>query len=540
MSSAFRPVVLRAVIALGLGACAAPQTQIGSVSQDQIAIEQARQQQFALEQILKQQLRVQNVANPLLRAAVSLCGSNVRPLSAFVSGNAYQWKNDYFKAAMAAGYTDTLVVMNVTPGQPADRAGLKAGDRILAINGSPIVTGPNAVTDLNKKIQTSKGGSPAPFALTYRRGADTTTATVKPEMACAYSPQLVEMDEINAAADGQSIFVTTGLLRFVADDDELAVVIGHELGHNAMHHSDAKKKNAMLGALFGAVVDVAAATQGVNTHGDFTNQWSQIGSQVFSQDFEREADYVGLYVLALAGKSLDNAPNLWRRMAVTDRKSIKFATSHPTSAERFVRLETWRGEIARKIALGQPLAPEMKNGPASGAALGAPTDVRVASTDQAASTSPSSAAGLAANVKARSTEIPKPEKSGGNSLVVSTTGRSVGRSASASSMPEAPRPRGSNAIIGAPTSDSARVSAVGAFAEANRYMGSHQWNKAEAGYRETLALDGSKAAYHAALGKVLMVLGRYEEAEAEFTAAVLLDLDNTEYRKLVKSARSSR
>lgn len=101
------------------------------------------------------------------------------------------------------------------------------------------------------------------------------------------------------------------------------------------------------------------------------------------------------------------------------------------------------------------------------------------------------------------------------------------------------RSRGSSATIGAPTSDSARVSAVDSFAEANRYMGNHQWNKAEAAYRETLTLDGSQPTYHAALGKVLMVLRRWEEAEAEFTAAVLLDLDNPEYRKLVKQARSS-
>jgi hypothetical protein len=71
----------------------------------------------------------------------------------------------------------------------------------------------------------------------------------------------------------------------------------------------------------------------------------------------------------LAGQPLNEAPNLWRRMAAADRGSIKFATSHPTSAERFVRLDTWRGEIERKLAMGEPLRPEMKGGPVSLASI---------------------------------------------------------------------------------------------------------------------------------------------------------------------------
>jgi predicted Zn-dependent protease len=37
------------------------------------------------------------------------------------------------------------------------------------------------------------------------------------------------------------------MLRFTGKDDELAVVVAHEIAHNAMGHIDAKKKNATLG-----------------------------------------------------------------------------------------------------------------------------------------------------------------------------------------------------------------------------------------------------------------------------------------------------
>jgi hypothetical protein len=538
---------LRLCLSVLLVACA-PRTQLGSVSADQILIEQARQQQFALENLRKQQLRLVSVASPLLTAAVPLCGNNVRPVSAFLAGNAHFWKNQYQAAARAMGYSDTLVVMHVTPGLAAAEAGLRVDDRILAIDGKLLVIGPDALKDLYAKLPSPKVKAPRTYALTYRRGEIEATVNVRPQLACSYSPQLVEADEINAYADGQSIYLTSGILRFLADDKDLAVVVGHELAHDAMHHIEAKLKNSIIGALVGAVVDVAAATQGINTHGDFSDQGAKLGSMVFSQDFEREADYVGLYILALAGHPLDDAPNVWRQMAVAHPGSIKFATSHPTTAERFVRLETWRAEIARKVALGQPLVPEMKgnkNALASVPAVGVastPALVTKGRTEAAVERSTSQVAtpivednqpatmSRAATVETV-TAMPVAKKE----AVRLTTAKVESRT----SLAESPV-RGARAIIGAPSSDSARLAATDVYAEAKAYMGQHLWNKAEASFRETLLLDGSIAKYHAELASLLMILGRYEEAEAEYSAALLLDVDNVSYRRLLKAARSKR
>ena len=51
-----------------------------------------------------------------------------------------------------------------------------------------------------------------------------------------------------------------------------------------------------------------------------------------AEDFEREADYVGFYIMALDGWPIDSAPDLWRRMAAESPGSITFASSHPTTA----------------------------------------------------------------------------------------------------------------------------------------------------------------------------------------------------------------
>ena len=144
--------------------------------------------------------------------------------------------------------------------------------------------------------------------------------------------------EINAYADGERVVITTGMMRF-ADDLELAVVVGHEIAHNAMDHITAMRSNALWGALAGAVLDGLMGAGGADGGGGLTQLGADAGASRFSQDFEREADYVGLYVLARAGVELSRAPEFWRHMAIANPGSIGLATSHPTSAERFVRLE---------------------------------------------------------------------------------------------------------------------------------------------------------------------------------------------------------
>jgi predicted Zn-dependent protease len=142
------------------------------------------------------------------------------------------------------------------------------------------------------------------------------------------------------------------MMRFVEDDLELSLVISHELAHNVMNHVGAKKKNLILGTL----LDIIAAGLGVNTQGVF----GTLGVQAYSKEFEEEADYVGLYIMALSGLDIENAPNFWRRMAAVHSDSISYATTHPSTPHRFVLLEKTVQEINQKITSDVPLKPELK------------------------------------------------------------------------------------------------------------------------------------------------------------------------------------
>jgi predicted Zn-dependent protease len=173
---------------------------------------------------------------------------------------------------------------------------------------------------------------------------------------------MLSPDDIkNAYADGKNIVVQKGMMDFFKSDEEVALVVSHELAHNSMKHIDAKKKNAMIGGIFGLLLDVAAAAGGVNTNGDFTRMASNAGGGAYSVEFEQEADYVGLYFMSIAGYKIDDAPNFWRRMATNNSASITMKSSHPTAPERFLALETTVKEIKGKIDNKQPLKPEMKN-----------------------------------------------------------------------------------------------------------------------------------------------------------------------------------
>jgi len=150
------------------------------------------------------------------------------------------------------------------------------------------------------------------------------------------------------------------MMNFAETDEELAVVLGHEYAHNLMKHSAAKYKNASIGNILGTIIDGVAASQGINTGGLGQNLGTNIAVASYSIGFEKEADYVGLYVTKLAGFEIKDAPNFWRKMSIRNPEAIYNATTHPSNPERFISLEKTVKEIEGKLAEGKKLFPELK------------------------------------------------------------------------------------------------------------------------------------------------------------------------------------
>jgi hypothetical protein len=341
------------IIFLFLTACAAPSTSRINYDSAEIDAEAALQRELALKKYLSYKQRLHNVSYPILKSASEFC-TNKQINSVGAQGAASadfegRWKIIARKLFKGDEFTITWVDDN----GPAAKAGLAVNDKVLAVNN--VVFGNNQQQHQKFYTETARiKTSKSPITkLKIQRNQQFINLTINHEKICGYPVVLGDSDAVNAYADGKRIIITKGMMRFARDDQDLALVIAHELGHNLMGHIDKKQSNYMLGTL----IDLAAAANGVNTRGTF----GSVGANAFSQDFEAEADYVALYYMNAAGLPLEGVADFWREMAAEHPGSISsnHSASHPATSERFLAISKTIKEINHKIAAGEPLRPNI-------------------------------------------------------------------------------------------------------------------------------------------------------------------------------------
>jgi len=164
-------------------------------------------------------------------------------------------------------------------------------------------------------------------------------------------PKLVitEGDSPNAFASNSTgtnvIAFNTAMLRFLgSDNDALAAVMGHEMGHLVKGHLQEKgSRDALLGIVgfaLGLALDYKIANR-TGVASDVGQNLGAIGATLvsykFDRDQEREADSVGVEWMNVAGYDPAGALRLWERM---QSGSIGFFSDHPTSAERLENIGT--------------------------------------------------------------------------------------------------------------------------------------------------------------------------------------------------------
>jgi Zn-dependent protease with chaperone function len=162
---------------------------------------------------------------------------------------------------------------------------------------------------------------------------------------CELRVSLDPSETPRAAMIGQGqVTVTLGMMRQLDGEEEVAAVVGHEYGHHVAGHIERRRARGLAAGtaastLLGAVVPFGgvagwALGQGVAQLGAGAAQLA------FSKAEEREADYLGAYLVARAGYDLDRAGLVWVRLTRGGpNETADWLDSHPAGPER---LAAWR------------------------------------------------------------------------------------------------------------------------------------------------------------------------------------------------------
>jgi predicted Zn-dependent protease len=146
------------------------------------------------------------------------------------------------------------------------------------------------------------------------------------------------------ALPGNKIGVHTGMLALVQNQDQLAAVIGHEVGHVLAQHSNERASQEMAVSQGLSMVQAVSSPQ--TALGQTALGLLGVGAQYgilmpYSRTHESEADMIGVDLMAKAGFDPRQSIGLWQKMeqASQGQQPIEFMSTHPSHATRIQDLE---------------------------------------------------------------------------------------------------------------------------------------------------------------------------------------------------------
>jgi predicted Zn-dependent protease len=153
---------------------------------------------------------------------------------------------------------------------------------------------------------------------------------------------VISSDELNAfCMPGGKIAFYSGLIKQLnLSDDEIAIVMGHEISHALREHSREQVSEAMaaqtaigIGAALLGLGDASANVAGT--------MYEALLATKFSRVHEAEADRIGLELTARAGYNPQAGVTLWQKMikAGSGGRPPQFLSTHPAEQERIDQIQ---------------------------------------------------------------------------------------------------------------------------------------------------------------------------------------------------------
>jgi hypothetical protein len=266
--------------------------------------------------------RLENVAARLQIANATLCPVTVRD-AGFTAHTLTDYPERLQQVARGLLSVDeSLSVRTVREGSTAARAGLRAGDKLIGVNGQRFVSGATQQKFYERAI-TSAFSNPSARLTVARSDADgeknVMSFKLKPETICGYPAHVVFDEYVNGHTDGRAVWITSELMRTVDDDVNLALIVAHEMAHAMAGHLELNPSDEARKVL------------------------------------ELQADSMALVMLSRAGFDVEHAIGYWSRADNPQRLSQSRSDTHPNITQRLNNFERAKAAIELAIRAGEPL-----------------------------------------------------------------------------------------------------------------------------------------------------------------------------------------
>jgi PDZ domain/IrrE N-terminal-like domain len=223
-------------------------------------------------------------------------------------------------ARAVLGLSSEVAVEAVARGGPAEAAGLRAGDELLAIAGNAVMASAakreQQLSQLNDRIDTVLQMRGSVIIRVARAGAAPRDVTVAGQPACRSRFMLQPGGKV-AQADGLAVEISLPLFAEYPSDDEAAFMVAHELAHNILGHQ--QRSNA-AGRNFKVI-----------------------------KDFERQADQLAPWLMANAGYDPAAASRFMAKWGARHDQGMTRAPTHDAWRDRLIMIDA---ELVRIAAAG--------------------------------------------------------------------------------------------------------------------------------------------------------------------------------------------
>lgn len=274
----------------------------------------------AYQDLVGADLRLATIGYHLAKGSAPFCRNRWRN-PGWVLHDEAQYPDAAF-ARRAFVFRQPVSVAALVADGPAAQAGIAAGDGLVRMNGIAYGNAPTGGKTSSERIDSVRQVIATQLAtgaltLELKTAEGPRTLTLSPSEICASDFWVDVRGKRDAGADGERVRVTSGLIAYVLDDDELAAVVAHEMAHNLLDH------RARINAAKSGKTRIVRAT-------------------------EEEADRLSVWLMANAGYDPQAAITFWERYGAETGLGI---FTEPTHYRWQTRVAMLREEITRMDAI---------------------------------------------------------------------------------------------------------------------------------------------------------------------------------------------